>query len=48
MLLEAKSNAVTRGLTNLTTEKGIAEDLPFPDSTFDIVTVRHAPMILPM
>lgn len=43
MLLEAKSNAVTRGLTNLTTEKGIAEDLPFPDSTFDIVTVRHAP-----
>jgi ubiquinone/menaquinone biosynthesis C-methylase UbiE len=43
MLLEAKGNAVTRGLTNLTTKKGIAEDLPFPDSTFDIVTVRHAP-----
>jgi ubiquinone/menaquinone biosynthesis C-methylase UbiE len=43
MLLEAKGNAVTRGLTNLTTKMGIAEDLPFPDSTFDIVTVRHAP-----
>ena len=43
LLLEAKGNAVTRGLTNLTTKKGIAEDLPFPDSTFDIVTVRHAP-----
>lgn len=43
MLLEAKGNAVSRGLTNLTTQKGIAEDLPFPDSTFDIVTVRHAP-----
>ena len=43
MLLEAKGNAVTRGLTNLTTKKGVAENLPFPDSTFDIVTVRHAP-----
>ena len=38
MLLEAKSNAVTRGLTNLTTEKGIAEDLPFPDSTSVLLT----------
>jgi ubiquinone/menaquinone biosynthesis C-methylase UbiE len=43
MLLEAKGNAVRRGLTNVITKKGIAENLPFPDSTFDIVTVRHAP-----
>src|ERR1700730_4193190 len=43
MLLEAKGNAVTRGLTNLTTKTGIDGDFPFPDSTFDIVTVRHAP-----
>jgi SAM-dependent methyltransferase len=43
MLLETKRNAIARGLTNLVTREGIAEDLPFPDSTFDIVTVRHAP-----
>lgn len=48
MLLEAKGNAVRRGLTNVITKKGIAENLPFPDSTFDIVTVRHAPITLPM
>jgi ubiquinone/menaquinone biosynthesis C-methylase UbiE len=46
MLVEAKSNAVARGLTNLITKKGIAEDLPFADATFDIVTVRHAPSSL--
>jgi ubiquinone/menaquinone biosynthesis C-methylase UbiE len=43
MLLETEGNAVTHGVTNLITREGIAEDLPFPDSTFDIVTVRHAP-----
>jgi ubiquinone/menaquinone biosynthesis C-methylase UbiE len=43
MLCETKDNAIARGLTNVATRKGIAEDLPFPDSTFDIVTVRQAP-----
>lgn len=43
MLLQTKNNAIARGLTNVVTRKGIAEDLPFPDSTFDIVTVRQAP-----
>jgi ubiquinone/menaquinone biosynthesis C-methylase UbiE len=43
MLLETKGNAIARRLTNVVTRKGIAEDLPFPDSTFDIVTVRQAP-----
>lgn len=42
MLLETKNNAIARGLTNVVTRKGIAEDLPFPDSTFDIVTMRQA------
>jgi ubiquinone/menaquinone biosynthesis C-methylase UbiE len=48
MLLETEGNAVTHGVTNLITREGIAEDLPFPDSTFDIVTVRHAPITSPM
>ncbi len=43
MLLETQRNAAGRGLTNVVTRKGVAERLPFPDSTFDIVTVRHAP-----
>ena len=43
MLLETRQNALARGLANVVTRKGIAERLPFPDSTFDIVTVRHAP-----
>jgi len=43
MLLETQRNATARGLTNLVTRKGSAERLPFPDSMFDIVTVRQAP-----
>jgi ubiquinone/menaquinone biosynthesis C-methylase UbiE len=42
MLLETAKNAAQRGLTNVATQKGPAENLPFPDAAFDIVTVRLA------
>ncbi|MEI7555318.1 methyltransferase domain-containing protein [Candidatus Chlorohelix sp.] len=43
MLEETARNAAERNLTNLVTKQGTAESLPFPDNTFDIVTVRVAP-----
>jgi len=43
MLAETRRNAMARGLTNVLTRQGTAEALPFPDGTFDIVTVRQAP-----
>jgi len=43
MLRETERNARARGLANVVARKGTAEELPFPDSTFDIVTVRQAP-----
>lgn len=43
MLRETARNAAARGLANIVTQQGIAEALPFPDATFDIVTVRTAP-----
>ena len=43
MLAETRHNAVARGLTNVLTRQGTAEALPFPDESFDIVTVRQAP-----
>ena len=43
MLAETRHNAAARGLTNVTTRQGTAEALPFPDASFDIVTVRQAP-----
>jgi len=43
MLAETRRNAAARGLANLSTRQGTAESLPFPDGTFDIVTVRQAP-----
>ncbi|MGC2299230.1 MAG: methyltransferase domain-containing protein [Acidobacteriaceae bacterium] len=42
MLAETAKNAAQRGLTNVTTQQGPAEKLPFPDSSFNIVTVRLA------
>jgi ubiquinone/menaquinone biosynthesis C-methylase UbiE len=42
MLAETAKNAAQRGLTNVSTQQGPAEKLPFPDSEFDIVTVRLA------
>ena len=43
MLRETRRNAESRGLVNVFTQEGAAEALPFPDSSFDIVTVRQAP-----
>jgi ubiquinone/menaquinone biosynthesis C-methylase UbiE len=43
MLAETARNAADRKLTNVFTRLGMAEDLPFADSSFDIVTVRQAP-----
>ena len=43
MLAETLRNAAARGLANVSTRQGNAENLPFPDASFDIVTVRHAP-----
>ncbi len=43
MLAETARNAVERGLTNVAIRQGAAEQLPFADSSFEIVTVRHAP-----
>lgn len=43
MLTETARNAAERGLANVTTRQGPAESLPFPDASFDIVTVRQAP-----
>lgn len=42
MLAETAKSAERRGLTNVVTRRGPAEQLPFPDSTFDVVTVRLA------
>lgn len=42
MLAETAKNAAQRGLANVTTKQGPAEKLPFPDSAFDVVTVRLA------
>jgi len=43
MLRETARNAAARGLANVVTQQGIAESLPFPDASFDVVTVRTAP-----
>ncbi|MGH9715313.1 MAG: class I SAM-dependent methyltransferase [Candidatus Acidiferrales bacterium] len=43
MLAETARNASARGLRNVTIRQGTAESLPFPDASFDIVTVRQAP-----
>jgi ubiquinone/menaquinone biosynthesis C-methylase UbiE len=42
MLAAVASVAAARGLTNITTQQGIAEALPFPDASFDIVATRYS------
>ena len=42
MLAEAKKLAAERGLGNVSTARAKAEDLPFPDMSFDLVTCRLA------
>ncbi|GAB4280289.1 MAG: class I SAM-dependent methyltransferase [Candidatus Promineifilaceae bacterium] len=43
MLTLAQQEAVTRGLTNHTIQYADAENLPYPDNTFHLVTCRIAP-----
>ena len=40
MLDAVAAEGATRGLTNVTTERGTAEALPFPDASFDFVFTR--------
>ena len=42
MLTEARKLAAERGLANFKTVRADAEDLPFPDMSFDLVTCRLA------
>jgi len=42
MLHEAKKNAQIRQIANLKTTLGLAENLPFQNETFDIITLRLA------
>lgn len=42
MLAETAKNAAARGLANVVVRQGSAERLPFPDASFDIVSVRLA------
>jgi len=43
MLDQTLKTARERGLTNVEVVQGMAEDMPFEDASFDIVTVRLAP-----
>ena len=40
MLQEVERNAADRGLTNVTTQQGAAEELPYPDASFELVSCR--------
>lgn len=43
MLAAARAEAGARGLNNISYVEGDAQELPFPDESFDVVTCRHAP-----
>ncbi len=43
MLDQTLKTAKSKGLSNVEAVQGLAEDLPFEDNSFDIVTVRLAP-----
>lgn len=40
MLEEVERNAAARGVTNIETRQGAAENLPYPDASFEIVSCR--------
>lgn len=42
MLAEVERNAAARGAGNVTTKRGAAEALPFPDGSFELVATRLA------
>ena len=43
MLAQARARAEEEGVLNVTFLEGAAEQLPFADATFDLLTSRHAP-----
>jgi ubiquinone/menaquinone biosynthesis C-methylase UbiE len=43
MLAQAAKRAAEQGVANITWQESPAESLPFPDESFDLVTVRIAP-----
>lgn len=43
MLEQTLKTAASRGLSNVEAVQGLAEELPFEDASFDVVTVRLAP-----
>ncbi|MFN8444139.1 MAG: methyltransferase domain-containing protein [Caldilineaceae bacterium] len=47
MLTVAEEQAAKKGITNATTQLADAEELPFTDATFDLVTCRIAPHHFP-
>lgn len=47
MLVVAQETAVAKGITNYTTQEADAENLPFPDASFHLVTCRIAPHHFP-
>lgn len=47
MLETVKQQATERNLKNVTVEYADAEDLPYPDASFDLVTCRIAPHHFP-
>jgi len=47
MLAAARRRATAQGLTNVTYQECGAEDLPFPDASFDSVGARFALMFIP-
>lgn len=42
MLAAVEKTAAERGLSNITTKQGVAENLPFEDGTFDVVVSRYS------
>lgn len=47
MLAAASANAATRGLANVETREASADDLPFGDASFDIISCRFGLMFVP-
>ncbi len=43
MLEQGRKRALEEGITNASFLEGSAEDVPFPDASFTLVTSRHAP-----
>jgi len=42
MLIQVEQNAQERGLTNISTQQGDVENLPFDDDSFDVIVSRYS------